>query len=192
MVDIIHMCARTAPASSGMDGEADAIQRHSHARNDGDAPLPTHTSPGVACPPSRPGPTTSGGPAMLLGYFAMPSHPAGERPEGRPRLGPADAALARRTRLRRGLDRRALHRAVGTASLARPADRPGAAADETPAHRPRRLPAALPPPRRTRQPRGDAGPPVRGPAEFRRRRVGPADRLGDVQRRRHRPASTAR
>ena len=33
--------------------------------------------------------------------------------------------------------------------------------------------------------RGDARPPVGRPAEFRRRRIGPAERLGDVQRRRH-------
>ena len=114
---------------------------------------------------------------------ALPS--AREGAEGRSRLGPPDAALARRAGLRRGLDRRALHRAVGAASFARPADRPGAAADQAAAHRAGRFPAALPPSRRTRRPRGDAGSPVGRTAQFRRRRVGAADRLGDVPGGRH-------
>ena len=122
---------------------------------------------------------------MEFGYFAMPSHPAGEGPEGRPRLGPPDPALARRTGLRRGLDRRAPHRALGAASRARPADRPGAVADQAHPHRAGRLPAALSSPGGTGQPRRDARSPVRGAAEFRRRRVGAAERLGDVPRRRH-------
>ena len=110
---------------------------------------------------------------------------AGVRTEGGPRLGPSGAALARRARLSGSLDRRAPHRAVGAASVARSAGGAGVAADQEHPPRPRRLPAALSPPRRTRQPRRDARSSLRRPAQFRRRRVRPAERLGDVQCRRH-------
>ena len=50
---------------------------------------------------------------------------------------------------------------------------------------PWRLPAALPSPGRARQPRRHARPHLGRPSQFRRRRLGPAQRLGDVQRRRH-------
>ena len=100
-------------------------------------------------------------------------------------MGPAGHPLARRAGLRRVLDRRASHRALGAASLARPAGGAGADADQEHPPRPRRLPAALSPPRRARQPRRHARPHLGRPAQFRRRRLGPAERLGDVQRRRH-------
>ena len=53
--------------------------------------------------------------------------PARAEPLRRPPVGPPGAALGRRARLQRGLDRRAPHRAVGAAPGARPAGRPGAA-----------------------------------------------------------------
>ena len=74
---------------------------------------------------------------------------------------------------------------MGAASGARPAAGAGVLADQEYPSRPRRLPAALSPSGRTRQPRRDARSPLRRPAEFRRRGLGPAERLGDVQRRRH-------
>ena len=58
-------------------------------------------------------------------------------------------------------------------------------ADQEHPPRARRLPAALSSPGRARQPRRHARPHLGRPAQFRRRRVGPAQRLGDVQRRRH-------
>src|SRR5215218_7564240 len=85
--------------------------------------------------------------------------PTGARPEGGARLRPADPALARRARLHRSLDRRAPHRALGAAPGARPPDRPGADADQAAPHRPRRLPAALPPPGGVGEPGGHARPP---------------------------------
>jgi len=58
---------------------------------------------------------TTRGHAMEIGYFTMPSHPPECGLKGRPRLGSAGDALARRARLPRGLGRRASHRAVGAA-----------------------------------------------------------------------------
>ena len=122
---------------------------------------------------------------MELGYFSMPSHP----PERGLKAG-HDWDL----QTLRWLDELGFTEAwigehhtapVGTASGARPAGRPGAAANETHPHRPRRLPAALSPPGRTGEPRRHAGSPVRRPPDVRRRRLRPAQRLGDVQRRRH-------
>ncbi len=110
---------------------------------------------------------------------------AGVRLEGGPRLGPAGHPLARRTRLPGGLDRRAPHRAVGAAPGARPLAGAGVPADQEHPPRARRFPAALSPPGRTRQPRRDARPSLGRPAQFRRRGIRPAERLGDVQRRRH-------
>src|ERR1700742_4587681 len=72
--------------------------------------------------------------------------PAGAWPESRARLGSADPALVGRTRLYRGLDRRAPHRPLGTASRAGPAGCAGAVADQTSSDRSRRLPAAVSPP----------------------------------------------
>src|ERR1700733_14022338 len=102
------MCAGPAACAAGEDTASPR-------------PLPTHTTPGVASlRPATDHKHWRTGHAARLFRNALAS--PGERPEGRPRLGPANAALARRTRLRRGLDRRALHRAVGAASLARSAD----------------------------------------------------------------------
>ena len=112
--------------------------------------------------------------------------PAGAPPLRRPPMGPRHPALGRRARLFRGVDRRASHRALGAAPRPRPADRPGADADQADPPRPRRVPVALSPPGRTRQPGGDARSFGAGPAQFRRRRQRPAERLGDVQRRRQR------
>ena len=100
-------------------------------------------------------------------------------------MGSPGDPLARRTGLHRSLDRRAPYRAVGAAPLARPAGRAGADADQEHPPRARRLPVALPSPRRARQPRRHARPHLGRTAQFRHRRLGPAERLGDVQRRRH-------
>ena len=100
-------------------------------------------------------------------------------------MGPPAYPLGRRTRLHRRLDRRAPHRALGAASRARLPGGRGAPADGDHPARPRRLPAALPPPGGTRQPDRDDGPAEPGPAQFRRRRERAAERLADVQRGRH-------
>src|SRR3546814_13231974 len=71
------------------------------------------------------------------------------------------------------------------ASVAGPAGRTGPDADEDHPAGTGRLPAALPPPGGTREPRRHARPPLRRPAELRRGREWPAERLADVQRRRH-------
>ena len=92
---------------------------------------------------------------MEFGYFAMPSHP----PERGLKAGHDWNLQTLRwldgTGYTEGLDRRASYGAVGAASRTRSADRPGAVADQAPASA-RRLPAALPSPDGTRQPRGDA------------------------------------
>ena len=121
---------------------------------------------------------------MEFGYFAMPSHP----PERGLKAG-HDWDL----QTLRWLDELGYTEAwIGEHHTAPwephpgagSADRPGAAADQAHPHRAGRLPAAVSPPGRTRQPRGDAGSSVRGAAEFRRRRVGAGQRLGDVPGRR--------
>src|SRR5438309_12128871 len=71
-----------------------------------------------------------------------------------PSMGPADLALGRRARFQRGLDRRASHRAVGTAPRARSVDRAITDGDPQYPARPRRFPAAL-------SPSGGARPPGR-------------------------------
>ena len=122
---------------------------------------------------------------MDYGLFTMPSHPPERAPLRRPPVGSPDAALGRRARLQRGVDRRAPHRAVGAAPRARSARGAGAHADQAHAHRPRRVPDAVPPPGRAGQPRGDARPPRAGAAQLRRGGERAAERLGHVQRRRH-------
>src|ERR1700754_1591217 len=107
------------------------------------------------------------------------------RIEGRPRLGSAGDALARRARLPRGLGRRASHSTLGATSLAGPPARASLPADQEYPPRTRWPRAAVTSPRRARQPRGNARSPLRRPAEFRRRGERPAERLGDVQRRRN-------
>src|SRR5579859_3704228 len=79
--------------------------------------------------------------------------PAGTRLQRRPGVRPARAAHRGRAGLQRGLDRRALHLALGAEPLARRADRPGAAADEADQARARRSSPALPPPGRAGLPR---------------------------------------
>src|SRR6266481_3125947 len=110
--------------------------------------------------------------------------PAGAWPLRGPSLGSANLALGGRARLYRGLDRRAPYRTLGAAPFARPVDRAGA--DGDPAHpaRSRWFSAALPPSRRASQPCRHARSHGSGPAQFRRRRERPSERLGDVQRRR--------
>ena len=100
----------------------------------------------------------------------------------RPCAGPTSSGLAR-------LDRRASHRAVGTAPRARSVDRPSIDGDAPYPTRPRRVPIAVSSPGGARQPGGHARPHGPGPAQFRRRRQRSAERLGDVQRRRQRRAA---
>jgi hypothetical protein len=107
------------------------------------------------------------------------------RIERGPRLGLAGAALARRARLPGSLDRRTPHRTLGAASGARPDPGAGVFADQEYPPRPRRLPLALSPSGRAGEPRRHARSPLRRQAELWRRRLGSAQRLGDVQRRRH-------
>jgi len=87
------------------------------------------------------------------------------------------------------MDRGAPHRGLGASPGARSADRAGADGDKAHPARAGRLPIALSPPGRAREPGRDARSHGPGAAEFRGRRQRPAERLGDVQCRRHgRPA----
>src|SRR5271155_3479542 len=130
-----------------------------------------------------------GGPdAIRPIYDAFAS--AGVRPLRGSSMGPPDPALGRRARVQRGLDWGASHGAVGTASRARSVDRASADGDPPYPARPRRVPAALSPSGGARQPGSHARPHGPRPAQLRRRRQRPAERLGDVQRRRLRRAAS--
>ena len=67
---------------------------------------------------------------MQYGLFTMPSHPPERGLYDGHRWDLQTPALGRRAGLQRGVDRRAPHRALGAAPLARPADRAGADGDE--------------------------------------------------------------
>src|SRR5215204_1100955 len=82
--------------------------------------------------------------------------PAGARPLRWSPVGPADPALGRRARLFRSLDRRAPYRAMGAASLPRPADRAIVDGNQANPAGAGRLSAALPSPGRAGKPGGDA------------------------------------
>src|ERR1700731_4518103 len=88
----------------------------------------------------------------------------GVRPLRGSSMGPPDPALGGRARFQRGLDRRASHRALGTASRARSPDRASLDGDPPYPARPRRGPAALPSSGGARQPGRDARPHGSGPA----------------------------
>src|SRR5712671_2667637 len=134
-----------------------------------------------------PNPQPGGPDAIRPVYDAFAS--AGVRPLRWSSMGPSDLALGRRARVQRGLDRRASYRTVGTASRARSLDRASIDGDARYPARPRRFPLALSSSGRARQPGRDARPHGSGPAQFWRRRQRPAERLGDVQRRRQRRAA---
>ena len=112
---------------------------------------------------------TARGNPMEIGYFTMPSHP--------PECGLKEGHDWDLQTLR-WLDELGYQEAwIGEHHTApwEPHPSPdlllgaGVFADQEYPSRPRRLPAALSPPGRTREPRRDARSPLRGPAEFRRR-----------------------
>ena len=115
---------------------------------------------------------------MDYGLFTMPSHPPERKLFDGHQWDLQQLALGGRAGLQRGLDRRAPHRALGATPLAGPAGGPGAAADQAHAHRPRRLPDAVPPPGRAGQSGGHARPSGPGPAQLRGGGERAAERLG--------------
>ena len=92
-------------------------------------------------------------------------------------VGPRSPGALRSARLRRGLDRRALHVAVGAEPGARSVDRAGAAAHADDEARAGRAPASVPPSGRARVSRRLPRPHRAGPVHVRRRLERAAERL---------------